>query len=249
MSTAPAASTTSRSACASSSCTGSAQEVGDAACATALHQQSRGARPGHDRQVGPVQRRSQVPVDDAEAPAAADRDRGEARALVVRAVEVGRARNPHGAGGLEEVEREGARAPLGGPGKVRIASRVGACDVVPRPPGRPRVVVGAMAADRHHRVDRRRPAEHLAAWEDHPAAVERVLRDGVVAPVERRAEELRECRGDPDVELPVARARLEQQHARRGVLGEPRGEHAARRPGADDHDVVHAAKHTTALFE
>ncbi len=225
---------------------GSAQEVGDAPSQAALDEQPRGARAREHRQVGPVQGRAQVAVDDAEAAAATDRDRREPRALVVRAVEVGRAGDPRGGRGLEEVLREGARPPLDGPWEVRVAPGVCAGDVVPAPAGRPGVVVGAIPADRHHRVDRGRPAEHLAAREDDPPSVERVLRDGVVAPVERRPEQLRERRRDADVQLPVARACLEQEHARVRVLGQPCREHAAGGTRTDDHDVVHAARHRNA---
>ena len=119
-------------------------------------------------------------------------------------------------------------------------------DVRPRPAraaGRgPLVVVRPPAAKHHHRVHRRRPAEHAPAREDDLAAVECLLRRRRVTPVDVGAIELRERRRDLDLQLPRARAGLDQEHRDVRILGEARREDAARRAGSDDDDVVHGAR-------
>ena len=179
---------------------GSAQEVGDAPRPAALDEQPRGARAREHRQVGPVQGRAQVAVDDAEAPAAPHRDRGEPGARVVGAVEIGRAGDPRGGRGLEEVQREGTRAAAGrARGKcLSLRAYAPATSSQPQPAGQaswsarfPRIaIIALIEAD---------PPSTLPRGKTDPAAVERVLRDGVVAPVERGPEELRERRGDAHV--------------------------------------------------
>ena len=139
--------------------------------------------------------------------------------------------------------RSGSSASGNAPSALRANDGL---DVVPRPPGAagscPRVVVGTLPSQDHHRVHRRRPAEHAPAREHDLAAVELGLRRRRVAPVDVGAIEAREGSRDLGLELPGARAGLEQQHREVGVLGETRREDATRRPAADDDDVVHAPR-------
>ncbi|CDK41084.1 hypothetical protein BN903_7 [Halorubrum sp. AJ67] len=107
----------------------------------------------------------------------------------------------------------------------------------------PVVVVGRVAADVDHRVVRRAAAEGLAARPVQLPAAAVLLRLGVVLPVRRGLEQLRERRRNPDVPLVVRLARFEQQHGRLRVLCEPVREDAARGPGTDDDVVVLAFHH------
>ena len=102
---------------------------------------------------------------------------------------------------------------------------------------RPVVVVGGEPPDPHHRVQRRRAAERLAARPEDRPVLEGGLRDGVVVPVVLAAEELRERRRHVQFERLVGRARFEQQHRDGGILREPRSEGGAGRACPDD-DVV-----------
>ena len=119
--------------------------------------------------------------------------------------------------------------------------------VLPPPPFRPRVEVGAIPGDPHHRVHRRGAAQDLAAREVDAAAVEPVLRDRLVPPVELRLEELGECGRDADLLGTVPRPRLQQQDGRRGILTQSVGECAACGSGADD-DVVESLRHVPTLW-
>ena len=107
--------------------------------------------------------------------------------------------------------------------------------------GRPRVVVGAVAAHVDHAVDRARPADHLAARHRHPAVEDVLLRGGVVAPVDRLLDlglgvHRADHPGLPDQELLVALAGLEHDHARTR-LRQPARDRGAGAPGADHHVV------------
>ena len=108
---------------------------------------------------------------------------------------------------------------------------------------RPAVVVAAIAAGIGHHVDRRRAAQHLAAHRLDLAAVHVRLGLGAIAPVEHVVfVHLAHAERDMDERIEVAPARFDQQHARRAVLAQPVGQHAAGRAGADD-DVVVACLH------
>ena len=97
-----------------------------------------------------------------------------------------------------------------------------------------------LAADVDHGVDRARPAEHLAARPVARAPAEPRHRVGHEHPVDSRVVEgLAVADRHPDPEAAVAAAGLEQQHPEPPVRGQPVGQHAAGRPGADD-DVVEA---------
>ena len=111
----------------------------------------------------------------------------------------------------------------------------------------PALEVERVAALEDHPVDRARAAEHLAARVVDPPAVHERLGLGLVLPVvEAVADRERERRRHVDVEVPpgVRPPRLEHEHARARVLGQPRGERGARRAAADD-DVVPLGHATT----
>ena len=125
-------------------------------------------------------------------------------------------------------------------------------DIVPRPvlaaELAPVVVIRALPAYVQHRIDRRRPAEYLAAWPDVLAPVRPRVGLGHIQPVDLGVlERLRIADGDVDhhvrqelprcLHRPVVISRLEQHHARVGIFAEPRGEHAPGRARADD-DII-----------
>ena len=104
--------------------------------------------------------------------------------------------------------------------------------------GGPVVVVGAVAADVDHRVDRARASQHLAARLPADAPVQALLRDGVEVPVGRLGlRQQRQARGHVDQDVLVHRAGLDQRHRHRRILAQPRRQHAAARAAAH-HDVV-----------
>src|SRR5262249_45549374 len=107
----------------------------------------------------------------------------------------------------------------------------------------PLVVVGAVSADVDLHVDRRAAAEPLAAGNEDRAVVQLSLGLREEAPVVPTTQELRPGGGDAHVSVQPGGTRLEEQRAHAGVLGQPVGEHAAGRAGADDDVVVavHAA--------
>ena len=102
----------------------------------------------------------------------------------------------------------------------------------------PGVVVERLAADIEHAVDRRRAAERAAARARDAAAGHALLRLHLEVPVELVVvQKLGEAGRDVDPHRLVARARLEQQHLDGRILGQPVGQHAARRAAAHD-DVI-----------
>ena len=210
-----------------------------------------------------AERREVVPVDVAARGAVAQAAGGvllhHAGALLRLAVVVGEHLHAEGVGGgLHELagrlDRHRVAGDLDRPARAAVVVRavdpvlhplVDGVDLVGGPAGvalgRPRVVVGAVAPDVDHAVDRARAADHLAAGlRDLP--VERVLlRRRVVAPVDLRLDlgdgvHRADHPGLLHQELVVALARLEQDHALPG-LGQPRGEGAASAPRPHD-DVV-----------
>ncbi len=102
----------------------------------------------------------------------------------------------------------------------------------------PLVVVGTVAANVEQAVDRARPAQHLAARPLQRTAAEAGVRLGFETPVVFRVVhgfEIADRNMDPRV--PVAAARLEQQHPRARVRRQAVRQHASRRARAD-YDVV-----------
>ncbi|MEH2558577.1 hypothetical protein V1286_006106 [Bradyrhizobium algeriense] len=104
--------------------------------------------------------------------------------------------------------------------------------------GSPLIVVGAVAADIDHRVDRGRAAEPLAARLIADAAVEALLRHGVEGPVVDVAcdhqHECERCRHHPIV---VLAAGVQHRHRNVRVLRQPPGHRAAARAAAGHHEV------------
>ena len=102
----------------------------------------------------------------------------------------------------------------------------------------PLVVVAGNAAGVAHRVDRTRPAQHLAQRPPQRAVIELRLGGGGVVPVDALlADQLGQPGGHVDERVPIARAGFQQQHLDGRVFRQAVGEHAAGRTGADD-DVV-----------
>ncbi len=144
-----------------------------------------------------------------------------------------------------EHERPLAAAPLVGAGEaalhpLEVRQAVG---VVPRGHARvgaPALVVERVAALEDHPVDRARAAEHLAARVVDPPPVHVRLGLRLVPPVVALVPDRERERGrhvDEDVPEAVVAPRLEDEHARRGVLGQPRRERRPGRAAADDHVV------------
>ena len=106
----------------------------------------------------------------------------------------------------------------------------------------PALVVEGVPADVDHRVDRRAAAERAPLRIPHPAVVELRLRHRLETPVHAGAGELGEPDRQVDQRRPVAPARLQQQDARAGLLGQPVRDHAARGSGTH-HDVVESVRH------
>src|SRR5262249_36286911 len=100
---------------------------------------------------------------------------------------------------------------------------------------RPGVEIHALAAIVDVPVDRTRAAEGFTARREDAAPTRPFAGLHRIEPVEARiVEGLGEAGGDVDIGVPIARARLEEQHACVPVLGQPIGEHAAGGAGADD---------------
>ena len=111
--------------------------------------------------------------------------------------------------------------------------------VVPLLAGRlaPLVVVGGEAAHPHHRVHRRRAAEHLASRPIDLAPVELLLRLGPIVPVHLAADQLREARGDVDELVLVLRPGFEHHDLNGLIRAEAIGHHRSGRARSHD-DVV-----------
>ena len=108
--------------------------------------------------------------------------------------------------------------------------------------GGPGVVVLGHAARIDHGVDRAGAAQHLAARLVATAAVQARLRHGLKGPVEGMARGGRtRHHAQPgravNQHAGVGRAGLQQRHLHGRVFGEARGQHAAGRAGAHDHDI------------
>src|SRR5205085_4623785 len=102
----------------------------------------------------------------------------------------------------------------------------------------PVVEIFGLAADIDHAVDRRGTAEHLAARPEYAAIPGAGIGLGLVAPIDRRVGEgLAKTERDVDPAIAVLAAGLEQEHARRRILAEPRRDCAPGRAGADDDEV------------
>ena len=227
----------------------------DAECAAPVEADARRLGVGEDGQVRPTHDRAQEGFRCVPAHAALLVDVEVAAALVVAAVEVvGPGDADLGRGRPEGLEDLPAQAHvLDPPLAARAVGLVGALvevlgageggqHVVPAPAGvaelAPVVVVARLAAHVDHAVDRRAAAQHPAARIVERAAVEARLRLGLEAPVGPGVVlgvEVADRDVNPDVA--VLAAGLEQADPVVRVRGQPVGEHAARRAGADDHGV------------
>ena len=224
--------------------------------AIALEQDARGHRAGDDIEIGALPRRVQVGVRAGAAKPIALGELEAPHALLPRAVEVRVvlvAGLPRGLdhrvhervhrAALGHAERsahavEGVLAALVVLGAPEVRQHVVVAPAV-EPHRGPLVVVGAVAADVDHRVDRARPADHAAARQVEPAVAEAWLLLAEQIPVETRLEHRGERGRRADLVRTVRAARLEQRDAHVGVLAQPSREHAAGRAGAHDHVVVH----------
>ena len=110
--------------------------------------------------------------------------------------------------------------------------------------GAPALVVQRVAALEDHAVDAAGAAQHLPAGVVDPAPVHVRLGLRLVLPVVEAApdrERQRRRHVDEDVPEVVGAARLQHQHAVRGVGGQAVRQGAAGRAAADDHEVVPVA--------
>ena len=129
---------------------------------------------------------------------------------------------------------------------LEVGQAVGVAPLLHARLGRPALVVHRVAALEDHPVDARRPAEHLAAGVEHPAAVHVGLGVGPVLPVvEAVADRDRQRRRHVHerVDPPVGVAGLEDQDAGAGIGGDAVGERAAGRATTHDHHVVPVCAH------
>ena len=110
------------------------------------------------------------------------------------------------------------------------------------------VVIEPMAAHVSHDVDRGRAAQHLAARVIDAALIDMRLRLAGIVPVPARiVPHLADAQGNVDEPVIVGGSRFEHENAPRGVLAEPRREHAPGRARADDDGVV--ARHARHISE
>ena len=240
---------------------------GDTHAALAFEQQPGGKRLGLDAQVWPTSRLCQEGACGRAAKTAVARHLRIADALVLAAVEVLGQGNAGLLRGFDEPmgqiqggavvldqDRATLAALLGLAWRIALDRLEIGQHLVERPALaahlRPAVVVGGIAADPEHAVDRARAAEHAPAWPVHLPAGDAGLGIGGVVPVDPRiVEQLQHARRHVDHRMPVFRASLEQ-HDPRAVLAQAIREHAAGRSGADHRivclHVVRSAGH--ALF-
>ncbi len=209
-----------------------------------------------NREIGPRQRRPQIGGGGAPAPAAMDRHVHRAKAFLLEAVHVRGEGIPRVLPGCDEggeervahgAARDMQRAVAAAIGIAASGAGLGALEIgqhmrvgpLGKPIPRPAVVIERMAAHIDHGVERGRAAEHPAARPVHAPPVHMCLRFGLVGPVVRVAGEVvGQRRRHVNLPAAVARPGLDQEDARSGLGREPVGQHASRRPGADDDVVV-----------
>ena len=102
----------------------------------------------------------------------------------------------------------------------------------------PMVVILVLAADIEQAVDRTRSAQHFAARLDDLPVIQLGFWLGLVQPVDLGiVEQLAVTERNMNPDMAVMAAGFDEQHAMAAGFGEPVGEHAAGRAGADN-DVV-----------
>ena len=236
----------------------------DADRARALEDDLRDEGAGGHGEVGPAHHRIQVGARGGQPPAPVDVPVEGGEALLPVAVHVvGELIAGLLNGGEERTEqRVGGRAPLEHQRPVVTAERVllvggqavlhplevgQAVRVVPLGHacvGRPALVVQRVAALEDHPVDAARPAQDLPAGMVDAPPVQVRLRLAFVLPVvEAAADREGERGGHVDERVPdvVRAARLEHEHPRARVGGQPVRQGAARGSAADDDEVIGAA--------
>ena len=111
----------------------------------------------------------------------------------------------------------------------------------PVPPGStglgPAVEVFRMAADMTHRIHRTGPAHRAPPRPRMCASCHGALRHGCELPIDLGALQKRPGGRIGDVGVLGFFARFQQEDAEAWPFSQPRGKHAARRPGSDDDDV------------
>ena len=223
--------------------------------ARAVEQDARGMRTGNDLQVGPRQVGREVALGRAVALAILVRDLVQAHAFLRGAVEVGVVRvpglhtgvgeilaEPVGRTQVRHIEGAAPAVPVVGTALVVFGAQKVRLHILPAPARvalrGPVVVVGVLAPDVDHGVDRAGASQHLATGLVAAPVVQRGLRRGIKAPAVQL--ELGH-HGQPsravDEHAVVGRPRLQQAHAHGGVLSQAAGQHGACRAAAD-HDVV-----------
>ena len=103
---------------------------------------------------------------------------------------------------------------------------------------RPAVIVGLLAADIEHRVDRRRAAKHLASRLFDPPVVAGRIGLGLEHPVHRRVDHRLDVTGrNVDQRVAVLAASFKKHHAHRRIFAQPRGKHTSGGPAANNHII------------
>jgi hypothetical protein len=238
-----------------------AQDMLDPDRAARVEHDAVDARAGLDGEVGAAQRRPQIGLGGAAAPAVADRLLHPPKPFLLGAVVVGRLRHLQRRAGREAGLDQRVRKGRGPHGERPVAAAIVAGAGLPcflpaeigqhlgmgpalAPRRGPPVVIAPVAANIGHRVDRRRAADHLAAGALDAPPVESRLRLGEVHPVVQPLfEDAAPADRDLDPRVAVPAAGLQQQHPGLGILGQPPRQGAAGGAGADDDVVVRCRWH------
>ena len=226
----------------------------------AAHDHARHLRAHIDGQVGALADGVQIGDGGGRALAIADRILAAAEALVLLTIVIvghGQTCGPRGLdpgveeriAGRGELHLQGAIAAA--PGVAAIGEAFAAFEIgenVRVGPAlaallRPAVIVAAMAARIGHHIDGGGAAEHLAARGLDGAVVQIGLGLRMIAPVVHAIlMHLAHAERNVNERVKVAPARLDEQNRGAFVLGQPIGEHAARRTRAHN-DVIVASPH------
>ena len=224
--------------------------------AVIAHQHPRCQHPRQHGEIAARQRRAQIGGGRTGASAIADGRLRRGEALLLRGIEITRHRLAQLLAGRDkgldqrigETCAHGAQRPLAttvftrsvfpGLGLAKVRQGMG-IRPIQQAAGGPAVVVTAMAAHIGHHIDGTTAADNLAARQFDPPAVQRRLRLDLIAPVVLAlAIERADSQRHMDARVVIPATRLEQQHPAATVLGQPIGQHAASRTGANDDVVV-----------
>jgi len=231
-----------------------------AAADAAVDQQARDAHAGQHGQVGPAAHRMQERGGSAAAPASLEGELVIAQAAVARAVEIGIGVEAGLQSGLDPVAAQRvvvaqvrdaqlagaavvfARAAAVALGLAEVGQHVAIAPAL-RAGARPVVVIRVLAADVDQPVDRTGAAQYAAARPDDGALARLGLGLDRKLPREARIVDRAEVpHRQPQPEVAVLAAGLQQQYAAGRVGGEAVGQHAAGRAGADDDVVIRSAE-------